>query len=351
MDDSAFALDLLRTALVDDGVEVACGRDLADIERLRGDAADLVLMDVDMPEAFGDDVTTWLLGEGLRAPVYLLSNLPEDQLARRALESGARGYISKGLGLDAVVARVHAILETPNRGRSLAPSLLINDFVSMAAGRLRRADAAVASGAFSAAASELHTLSGEAGLLGLPQLAKLAEASRRDAIALVAGQESIHSTSALRVSLAAVAVELAEAATRARVPVPISPLTGRTGRLLLLDDSDLYRSTLMGLLEDAGYEVVEVRRLAEARHRIHDGHYDLAILDLQLDDGSGSELIPEIRAHAPRTRLLLLSGQEPTSHNADLMLPKSIDPDELLRQVDELIRRPSRPSTNRMSNA
>jgi DNA-binding response OmpR family regulator len=348
MDDSAFALDLVRTALVDDGVLVSCGRDLADIARLRGEAVDLVVMDVDMPEAFGDDVTSWLLGEGLSAPVYLLSNLPEDQLARRAQDCGARGFISKGIGLDAVVQRIHAILETPKPGRSLAPSLLISDFVSMASGRLRRAEAAVGSGAFSVAASELHTLSGEAGLLGLGELARLAEACRRDAIALVSGQESITATSALRVSLAAVAVELTEAATRARVPMLIAPLTRRTGRLLLLDDSDLYRSTLMGLLEDAGYEVVEVRRLSEARHRIHDGHYDLAILDLQLDDGSGSELIPEIRAHAPRTRLVLLSGQDPTAHNADLMLPKSIDPDELLRQLDELLRKPN---TKRMSNA
>jgi DNA-binding response OmpR family regulator len=121
--------------------------------------------------------------------------------------------------------------------------------------------------------------------------------------------------------------------------VPVVPIaTERSGRLLLLDDSDLYRSTLMGLLEDAGYVVVEARRVAEARHRMRDGDYDLAILDLQLEDGCGSELIPELRAHAPGTRLLLLSGREPEAHGADLMLAKNTDPAELLARIDELLR-------------
>jgi DNA-binding response OmpR family regulator len=84
--------------------------------------------------------------------------------------------------------------------------------------------------------------------------------------------------------------------------------------------------------------VVEARRLAEARHRMRDGHYDLAILDLQLDDGCGSDLVPELRAHAPHTRLLLLSGQDSAPHTADLMLPKTTDPADLLAHIDELLR-------------
>ena len=95
----------------------------------------------------------------------------------------------------------------------------------------------------------------------------------------------------------------------------------------------------MGLLEDSGYEVVETRRLAEARQRMHDGHFDLAILDLNLEEGSGTDLIPELRQHAPTTRLLLLSGQDKIDHTADLMLSKSLDPGELLDQIDELLRR------------
>ena len=332
MDDSAFALDLVRTALVEDGVSVTCGRDLADLARLKGQQVDLVLMDVEMPEAFGDDVTSWLLSESLTAPVYLLSNLPVDELERRAAECGARGFISKAIGLDAVLTRVRAILDIRATGRSMAPTLLVGDFLSMAYGRVRRAQAAIGHGDRATVASEMHTLSGEAALLGLDHVTRSATACRANASMAVGATPM-----SISASIATVVSELAEAATRAKVP--IAPVrTGRPARLLLLDDSDFYRSTLMGLLEDLGYEVVEVRRLSEARHRMHDGHYDLAILDLQLEDGCGTELIPELRKHAPRTRLLVLSGEDAKAHGADLVLPKSLDPEELLRRIDELLR-------------
>jgi DNA-binding response OmpR family regulator len=334
MDDSAFALDLLRAALVD-GIEVTCGRDLGDLVRLKGGEFDLVLMDVDMPEAFGDDVTTWLLTEGLSTPVYLLSSIPEQQLAVRAKECGARGFISKRIGIEAVTARVHALLRTGVTSKSPAASALVGEFVSAAMGRLRRADAAIGDGALATVASELHTLAGEAGLLGLTHLAELAEQCRGSAVA-AANDSVLEATVALRTSLATVIDELANAGSCAKVPVVAASME-HTGRLLLLDDSDLYRSTLMGLLENAGYEVVEARRLSEARHRMRDRHYDLAILDLHLEDGRGSDLIPELREHAPSTRLLLLSGNEETAHAADLMLPKSVAPEELLRRIDELL--------------
>jgi len=327
MDDSAFALDLLRVALAD-GIDVTCGRDLGDLVRLKGSEFDLVLMDVDMPEVFGDDLTLWLQAEGLNTPVYLLSSIPEPQLAVRAEQCGARGYISKRIGVAAVAARVHALLGTGVTASANPASALIGAFVSSATGRLRRADAAISDGSLSTVASELHALAGEAGLFGLAELAALAEACRAIAVS--------DETEALRTSLAAVVAELDNASTAAKIPTVLA-CTEHSGRLLLLDDSDLYRSTLMGLLEDAGYEVVEARQLSEARYRMCDRHYDLAILDLNLEDGRGSDLIPELRARSPSTRLLVLSGNEERVHAADLMLPKSIKPEELLRRIDELL--------------
>lgn len=325
MDDSAFALDIMRTALVEVGMVVTCGRDLADLARLEGEHLDLVLMDVEMPEAFGDDVAAWLIGKGLDTPVYLVSSLPDEQLAHRALECGARGYISKRGGIDGVVGRVQHILDLAETGRSMAPTVLVDEFLSMAGGRLRRAEAAIARGDRAAVVAELHTLAGEASLLGLVDLARAAEACR-----CIAGADADASP------LAAVAVELAAAAQRAKVPLA-RPIEGPAARLLLLDDSDFFRSTLMALLEDSGYEVVEARRLPEARHRMREGRYDLAILDLQLEDGRGSDLIPELRVHAPRTPLLLLSGDASSAHGADLVLSKLIEPDDLLRQIQALI--------------
>jgi len=335
MDDSAFALELTRTALIESGVDVQCGRDLSDLSRFDPATVDLVLMDVDMPEAFGDDVASFLIGQGLSIPVYLLSSLPTDQLARRAVDAGAAGYIEKRHGVDHVIGEVQRILGLEGTDRSVATTTLLDEFLSTAEGRLRRAESAINRGEASVAASELHTLAGEAALVGLADVAQRAEAARVIAVE-VTGAAPLAIAAVLAGPVHALIGALGTAAERARLPVRNRAPRDATARLLLLDDSDFYRSTLMALLEDAGYEVIEARRLSEARHRIRDGRYDLAILDLHLDDGRGSDLIPELRAHAPRTRLVLLSADDIAVAGADLVLSKTLDCAELLRRIEEL---------------
>jgi DNA-binding response OmpR family regulator len=112
MDDSEMFLDITATALRDAGYDVVCANSLAGLaeQRKRG-SADLVLMDVQMPEAFGDDVALTLRhAYGVAAPIYLLSSLEESDLADRVQWAGIDGFISKRLGLDAIVQRVRTIL-------------------------------------------------------------------------------------------------------------------------------------------------------------------------------------------------------------------------------------------------
>ncbi|MBZ0233892.1 MAG: response regulator, partial [Deltaproteobacteria bacterium] len=171
MDDSAFALELARTALAEAGIAAVCGRDLQDLAKLPGANADLILMDVEMPEAFGDDVASMLGGE-TAVPVYLLSSLPGEELERRARECGAAGYIEKQLGIAGVVAYVRSILGVEGPSTIEVPSRLIGELVSTANGRLRRAEGAFGRNDAAGAGMELHTLAGEAALLGLLDVAR-----------------------------------------------------------------------------------------------------------------------------------------------------------------------------------
>ena len=43
---------------------------------------------------------------GVTAPIYLFSDIPEDELKERADEAGANGYISKSWGLEVLVEKV-----------------------------------------------------------------------------------------------------------------------------------------------------------------------------------------------------------------------------------------------------
>lgn len=112
MDDSEMFLDITATALRDAGYDVVCANSLAGLaEQRKQRGPDLVLMDVQMPEAFGDDVALTLRhAYGLAAPIYLLSSLEESDLADRVQWAGIDGFISKRLGLDAIVQRVRTIL-------------------------------------------------------------------------------------------------------------------------------------------------------------------------------------------------------------------------------------------------
>lgn len=75
------------------------------------DGFDLILIDVQMPELYGDDVAFTLRGQrGVTTPIYLFSSIDEAELAGLAADAGIDGYISKSAGLDALVVRVGQIL-------------------------------------------------------------------------------------------------------------------------------------------------------------------------------------------------------------------------------------------------
>jgi DNA-binding response OmpR family regulator len=72
---------------------------------------DLILMDVQMPELFGDDVASVLrLERNVSTPIYLFSSLTAEELEERARDARVDGYISKSEGMDHLVERVRAII-------------------------------------------------------------------------------------------------------------------------------------------------------------------------------------------------------------------------------------------------
>jgi len=112
-DDSPFALALTRAALESAGFTVAIAADLSSFERQRVTFdPDLILVDVQMPEAFGDDVALTLRGwHGVQVPILLVSSLDQHELARRAQRAQVSGYVCKGAGMPELVRRCRELLE------------------------------------------------------------------------------------------------------------------------------------------------------------------------------------------------------------------------------------------------
>jgi len=112
IDDSQLVIEAVTDGLEGDGVEVEGVTDLAEIDQSRGfDGYGLILIDVQMPAMFGDDVAMVMRqGRSVATPIVLLSSLPEPELAARAREAGADGYISKRWGVDGIIAEIRAWL-------------------------------------------------------------------------------------------------------------------------------------------------------------------------------------------------------------------------------------------------
>lgn len=112
MDDSAIVRDTLAAVLEASGFAVRTAGSLDELEQQRAVCSpDLYILDVQMPEAFGDDVGQVLRDvQQVGVPILLFSSLDEKLLAQRADEAGLSGYVSKAAGLPALIARVGTLL-------------------------------------------------------------------------------------------------------------------------------------------------------------------------------------------------------------------------------------------------
>lgn len=113
LDDSEILLEVVAAELGAAGFRVHTARDLEEFERAReaAEAIDLVLLDVQMPEMFGDELGLVLKDVyGMACPVMLVSSLEANELKRRAERAGLDGYICKSEGMDRLVERVVEML-------------------------------------------------------------------------------------------------------------------------------------------------------------------------------------------------------------------------------------------------
>jgi len=77
--------------------------------------------------------------------------------------------------------------------------------------------------------------------------------------------------------------------------------------LLIVDDEANIRSSLDGALSREGYQVDTAATLAAARARLAEA-CDFVLLDVRLPDGSGVDLLAEIKHTAPDTIVIMMSG-------------------------------------------
>jgi signal transduction histidine kinase len=142
----------------------------------------------------------------------------------------------------------------------------------------------------------------------------------------------------------------AEAA-QAAEPVPSRIAAGRPssipGRVLVVDDDDLVRETLILSLKEAGVAALGVRNVDDALIELEGGvDVDAVITDLSMPGRSGWDLLRELRTSRPELPAIMLTGHvgdltaEALGHpHAErfMVLQKPVSPEQLALQLTMLI--------------
>jgi DNA-binding response OmpR family regulator len=316
VDDSRFTAEAVAWALRRAGLDVTVASDLRNLD---GPLVrpDLVLMDVVLQDAFGDEVAQMLRKRrGFACPILLLSGLPEGELAQRAAEAGLDGYIGKSRGLAAVVERVRRELAA-GTAAPVAEIELASRFNVNAHQRLRRVAQLAAHPNLPAIAAEMHALAGDADLIGKAGIADAARACRDTA-------RSATSSS----------IELDDA--REHLGRLVGDREQVVGRLLVLDATDYCGSHLIGELDWRGYVVVEARALADARPIMRPADYDLVLIEEHLLQEEPA-LVPDLRRSLPFTPIAVAGSA--ASASVDAVLSKQLGPRRLIDAIDQLLGR------------
>lgn len=119
----------------------------------------------------------------------------------------------------------------------------------------------------------------------------------------------------------------------------------RTPRILIVDDESTLRTSLFRTLDRKSYSVVTASQIAEAKMFSQgDQGLDLAIVDLNLPDGDGLELMTWLKSQFPSIEVIILTGHasieaaiKATQKGAFHFMTKPFNLDELTSLVDKAL--------------
>lgn len=117
--------------------------------------------------------------------------------------------------------------------------------------------------------------------------------------------------------------------------------------VLIADDHPIVRAGLRQLLKEESSitEIGEAATGNEALDCIRSGHWDLVLLDIKMPDRSGLDILRQVRASHPDTKVLVLSGFPERQYAMNVLkagasgyLPKESAPEELLAAMRAVLK-------------
>jgi two-component system, NarL family, response regulator LiaR len=109
-------------------------------------------------------------------------------------------------------------------------------------------------------------------------------------------------------------------------------------RVLVVDDSELFRTGLQALLSVEAFEVVSAGSGDEALRQVPSFRPDVVVMDMEMPGMSGSETTRQLREIAPETFVMMLTGRqddvlEAVRAGASGYLLKSADVTDIVKAI------------------
>ena len=82
------------------------------------------------------------------------------------------------------------------------------------------------------------------------------------------------------------------------------------GRILVIDDEDIVRTSCSRALVPAGYEVKAAKNGLEGLKMISDEKFDLVLTDLKMPDMDGIEVLKRIKEEWPEIEVIIITGYQ-----------------------------------------
>ena len=116
---------------------------------------------------------------------------------------------------------------------------------------------------------------------------------------------------------------------------------GGRPRILHVEDDEDLRVLLARLVEPLAIDLLGAPTLSEARQLIDEQRFDLAIIDLMLPDGDGSELFDQLAQSVPPPPVIIFSAMDSPVQDSRLALRQLVksrhDGDELAALIQQLL--------------
>lgn len=119
-------------------------------------------------------------------------------------------------------------------------------------------------------------------------------------------------------------------------------------RILFIEDEDDFRSLYSTVLKSAGYEVEEASDGSSGWEKVHQGGYDLVILDIILPQMDGITILKRLKTELPlqpNKKIIMLTAlsddqniKEALANGADGYLMKaSLTPNQVLTEIHTIL--------------